>query len=86
MKRSDVATVAGRGDFPRKPRPTEIVQSGLLRTLDSVTVCPLTSMDGLAVTRVRVEPTPEPPVRVPWVAVNKIATVRRHRIASGLEA
>jgi mRNA interferase MazF len=82
MQRGDVITVAERGgDFTGKPRPAVIVQSDLFAALDSVTICPLTSMDGPAVTRVRIAPSRELPLdHVSWVAVDKITTVRRQRI------
>ncbi len=44
LKRGDVVTVAGSGDFAGKPRPALIVQSDLFNaTHASVTVVPITS-------------------------------------------
>lgn len=44
MKRGDIFSVAGRGDFSNKPRPGLIVQSNLFNDFHpSVTVCPIST-------------------------------------------
>lgn len=44
MKRGDIVSVAGKGDFSTKPRPALVVQSDLFNEHHpSVTVCPITS-------------------------------------------
>ena len=83
MTRGDIVTVADRsGEFTGKPRPAVVVQSDLFATLESVTICPLSgSATDAPVTRLRIEPSPELPLdRVSWMAVDKITTVRRHRV------
>ena len=83
MTRGDVVAIADRaGDFTGKPRPAVIVQSDVFATLESVTICPLTSADADApVLRLRVDPTEALPLdRVSWIAVDKISTLRRNRV------
>jgi mRNA interferase MazF len=83
VTRGDVVTISDRGgDFTGKPRPGVIVQSDLFGTLNSVTLCPLTSsvLDAPA-TRLLIEPSGTLNLRtVSWIAVDKITTVRRDRI------
>jgi mRNA interferase MazF len=83
VKRGDVVAVADRGgDFTGKPRPGVIVQSDLFAAMESVTICPLTSvpLDAPA-TRLRIEPSAELTLRTAsWIAVDKITSVRRDRI------
>ena len=87
MTRGDVVVIADRGgDFTGKPRPGVIVQSDLFGTLDSVTVCPLTSavQDAVAL-RLRIEPSGTLNLRTAsWIAVDKITTVRRDRIGPSM--
>ncbi len=83
MRRGDVVAVADRaGDFTSKPRPAVIVQSDLFSALDSVAVCPLTTIGTDAVvTRLRLEPSAALPLRqVSFIEVDKLTTVRRRRI------
>ena len=87
MTRGDVIAVADRaGDFTGKPRPAVIVQSDLFSNRRSVTVCPLTATtsDSPAV-RLQVEPSPMLPlVRPSFIQVDKLTTVRRHRVGQVL--
>nr|WP_294502128.1 type II toxin-antitoxin system PemK/MazF family toxin [uncultured Rhodopila sp.] len=83
MKRGDVVAVADRGgDFTGKPRPGVIVQSDLFAAMESVTICPLTSVPlDVPATRLRIEPSAELTLRTAsWIAVDKITSVRRDRI------
>lgn len=44
MKRGDIVSIAGRGDFSTKPRPALIVQADAFNPHHpAVTVCPITS-------------------------------------------
>ncbi len=43
MKRGEVWTVSDGGGYAGKPRPVVIVQDDAFGSLDSVTICPLTS-------------------------------------------
>ena len=52
MKRGEIWTVSGGGDYAGEPRPAVIVQDDRYDTILSVTLCPLTS-----------DPTPTPLTR-----------------------
>lgn len=83
MTRGNIVAIADQpGDFIGKSRPAVVVRANVFDALDSVTVCPLTAQDaGEAVTRLAVAPSPELPLdRASWIVVDKISTVRRHRI------
>lgn len=84
MRRGDLVTVAGRGDYENKPRPAVIVQSDDFSETDSVTVCLLTHVEADApLLRLRLAPDPHNNLRMPsWVMIDKIATVRRSKIGS----
>jgi len=87
MTRGDVVAIADRcGDFTGKPRPGVIVQSDLFATLDSVTVCPLTSsLSEAPALRLRIEPSDTLTLRtVSWVAVDRSHRVRRDRIGPSM--
>ena len=43
MRRGEVWTVAGAGDYAGKPRPVAIVQDDRFGEIESVTVCPFTT-------------------------------------------
>ena len=43
MRRGDIWTVAGAGDYAGKPRPVVIVQEDSFDATDSITVCAFTS-------------------------------------------
>jgi mRNA interferase MazF len=83
VTRGDVVAISGGGgDFTGKPRPGVVVQSDLFGTLNSITICPLTSsgLDTLA-TRLLIEPSGTLNLRTAsWIVVDKITTVRRNRI------
>ena len=68
--------------YTGKPRPAVIVQSDAFGTLDSVTICPLTSIASDApMLRLPIQPSPALALeRVSWIAVDKITTVRRSRV------
>jgi mRNA interferase MazF len=83
MTRGDVVSIADRGgDLTSKPRPAVVIQSDLFATLNSVTVCPLTSTDADSPLLHRlVDPIAELRLdRASWIAVHKITTVRHDRI------
>ena len=85
MQRGDVVAVADRaGDYTGKPRPAVIVQSDVFGALDSVTICPLTSVASEApVIRLPIDPSPGLSLeRVSWIAVDKVTTVWRSRIGA----
>ena len=84
MKRGDVWTVAGDGEYAGKPRPVVILQDDRFDTTNSVTICGLTT-----------DPTEAPLFRLPItpsemnvlrshcrLMVDKITTVRRSRLGA----
>ena len=84
MKRGDVWTVAGDGEYAGKPRPVVILQDDRFDTTNSVTICGLTT-----------DPTEAPLFRLPItpsemnglrshcrLMVDKITTVRRSRLGT----
>ena len=83
MQRGDVVAVADRaGDYTRKPRPAVIVRSDVFGTLESVTICPLTSVTSEApVIRLPIDPSPGLSLeRASWIAADKVTAVRCSRI------
>lgn len=80
MKRGDLVTHAGPGDYTKKPRPALVVQSDRLLASDSVMLCLLTSEeDGPSgLSRIAIEPTPANGLRRrSHIMVEKIIAVRR---------
>lgn len=82
MKRGEIWTVVGRGEFMSKPRPAIILQDDTFNDLLSATVCPITTRQ-----------LHDPPVRVPIepseingldapsrIMVDRIETVRKSRL------
>jgi mRNA interferase MazF len=87
MTRGEVIAIADQGgDCTGKPRPGVIVRSDLFGTLDSVTICPLTSLEMEAsALRLRIEPSETLTLRTAsWIAVDKITSVRRDRIGPSM--
>ncbi|MDA8153751.1 MAG: type II toxin-antitoxin system PemK/MazF family toxin [Acidithiobacillus sp.] len=83
MKRGDLVTVSLPGDYG-KPRPAIIIQSNLLSTLDSVLVCPVTTVivDASAV-RITVEPSPTNGLRhLSQIMIDKITALRRDKVGA----
>ena len=82
MKRGEIWTVSGGGDYAGKPRPAVIVQKDGYEALDSVTVCLLTS-DAAAVplTRPKIEPSEVNGLRGPsFLMVDKISTLLKSKL------
>jgi mRNA interferase MazF len=89
LKRGDVVTVAGSGDFAGKPRPGVVVQSDLFNpTHSSVTVVPVTTtIVDAELFRIELRPTRHNGLRSRSQAmVDKIVSVRRDRIGSRVGA
>ena len=82
MKRGEIWTIAGGGDFVGKPRPVIILQDDRFEELDSVTICPLTTNETDAfLLRTILEPTPSNGLGVrSRTMADKITTVRRTRL------
>ena len=46
MKRGQIVSTVGRGDFARKPRPSLVIQAELFNAFHpAITVCPITSFE-----------------------------------------
>ena len=82
MKRGEIWTVSGCGNYTGKPRPAVVLQDDEFAATDSVTVCPFTSKAAHApLLRLRVEPDRRNGLTMPsYLMVDKITTVRRNRI------
>jgi mRNA interferase MazF len=89
LKRGDVVTVAGSGDFAGKPRPAIVVQSDLFNaTHSSVSVVPVTTTRVDAeLFRIDLTPSKGNGLRTPCQAMaDKITGVRRDRIGTHVGA
>ena len=84
MKRGDIWTVAGAGDYAGKPRPVVIVQDDSFDANDSITICAFTT-----------DPTDAPLIRLPVapternglrstsrLMVDKITTVAKSKLGA----
>ena len=80
MRRGDLVTMAGQGDFG-KPRPALVVQSDLFATHPTVTVLAVTSdVKEAPMLRVTVEPSEQNGLRVrSQVMIDKAFTYRREK-------
>jgi mRNA interferase MazF len=82
MRRGDVVLVSGKGDYG-KARPAIVVQADyLIDSLDSVTVCPLTSdVLNREYLRVAVEPTAGNGLKLPSdMMIDKLQTYPKTKI------
>ncbi|MCE2494638.1 MAG: type II toxin-antitoxin system PemK/MazF family toxin [Alphaproteobacteria bacterium] len=81
MKRGELWTAAGGGDYTGKPRPVLIVQDDRFEHSSSVTVCALTrDPTDAPLFRVALSPSAENGLdEVCRVMIDKITTVRRTR-------
>lgn len=84
MKRGEVWTVAGGGDYTGKPRPVVILQDDHFDATSSVTVCPFTSDAAEApLFRLLIEPSERNGLRsTSRLMVDKITTVARARLGA----
>lgn len=84
MKRGDVWTVAGGGDYAGKPRPAVIVQDDRFDATASVTICAFTSdATDAPLFRPVVEPSVENGLALASrLMVDKITTVSKTRLGT----
>ena len=84
MKRGEIWTAAGGGDYTGKPRPAVILQDDRFDATDSITICAFTTDPTDAPRfRIPVEPNELNGLDIPSrVMLDKITTVRRARLAS----
>lgn len=86
MRRGEVWTVAGAGDYAGKPRPVVIVQDDSFEGVDSLIVCPFTSDTTEApLFRLPVEPTARNGLRATCrLMVDKITAVPKSKMGQGI--
>ena len=84
MKRGEIWTVAGGGDYTGKPRPAVIVQDNSFDATDSIAICAFTTDPTEApLFRISVDPTePNGLASKGTLMVDKLTTVRRTRLGS----
>ncbi len=82
MKRGDIWTVAGSGDYTAKPRPAVILQADRFADIESVTVCLLsTEPERAPFVRIQVDPTTRNGLAErSFTMTDKLSTVRRSRL------
>lgn len=84
MKRGQVWTVSGGGEYAGKPRPAVIVQDDAFDATASVTICIFTTNPIEApLFRIRIEPDERNGLRTPSsLMVDKITTVSRAKLGA----
>ena len=87
MRRADIWTVSGGGEYTGKPRPAVIVQDHHFDT-DSVVLCPFTTdATDAPLFRLLIEPEAGNGLEAPSrIMVDKITTVRRSRLGKKVGA
>jgi len=82
MKRGEIWTIAGGGDYTGKPRPAVIVQDDSFDATASITVCAFTTDPTEApLFRIRVEPNETNGLQSSSaLMVDKLTTVRKERV------
>jgi mRNA interferase MazF len=82
MKRGEIWTVAGGGDYAGKPRPAVILQDDAFDATASITICALTSDPTQApLFRLAIEPNGDNGLRAPCrLMVDKITTIAKSRL------
>ena len=82
MKRGEIWTVAGSGNYAGKPRPAVILQEDQFETMDSVTVCFFTSNELEApFFRIKIDPRTHNNLRTPCsLMADKITTVPKTKL------
>jgi mRNA interferase MazF len=84
MKRGEIWTIAGGGDYTGKPRPAVIVQDDSFDATASVTICAFTTDPTDApLFRLAIEPSGKNGLRAPSrLMVDKLTTVSKGRMGS----
>ena len=84
MKRGEIWTIAGGGDYTGKPRPAVIVQDDSFDATASITLCAFTTDPTEApLFRIPIEPSDRNGLRAPSrLMVDKLATVSKERLGS----
>lgn len=81
MKRGEIWTVSGSGDYAGKPRPAVIVQDNAFAQTASITICPLTSdITEAPLFRLLVAPSETNGLRMPSrLMADKIVTMQKSK-------
>ncbi len=84
VRRGEVWSIAGGGDYTGKPRPAVVIQDDLFETPASVTMCPFTTEGhNDYFFRIEIEPSVTNGLRATsFLMVDKITTVNRSRCRS----
>lgn len=84
MKRGEIWSVAGGGNYAGKPRPVVILQDDVFDGTDSITICPFTSdATDAPLARLLVEPNTVNGLRAACrVMVDKITTVPKTKVGT----
>jgi mRNA interferase MazF len=84
MRRGEIWTVAGGGDYTGKPRPAVIIQDDSFDATASITICAFTSDPTEApLFRIPIEPSEDNGLRTPSrLMVDKLTTVSKDRLGS----
>jgi mRNA interferase MazF len=84
MKRGEIWTIAGGGDYTGKPRPAVIVQDDSFDATASVTICAFTTDPTDApLFRILIEPSEKNGLRAPSkLMVDKLTTISKERLGS----
>ena len=82
MKRGEIWTVSGGGNYTGKPRPAVILQDDDFDATDSITICPFTTDSTQApLIRLAVEPDDQNGLGSPfYIMADKITTVAKGRL------
>ena len=84
MKRGEIWTIAGGGDYTGKPRPAVIIQDNNFDATASITICAFTTDPTEApLFRIPIEPSARNGLRDPSrLMVDKLTTVSKGRLGS----
>ena len=82
MRRGEIWTVAGGGDYTGKPRPAVVVQDDSFDATASVTICAFTTdPTEAALFRIPIEPTERNGLRSPCrLMVDKLTTLPKRKV------
>lgn len=82
MRRGEIWTVAGGGDYTGKPRPAVVVQDDSFDATASVTICAFTTdPTEAALFRIPIEPTERNGLRIPCnLMVDKLTTIPKQKV------
>ena len=84
MKRGEIWTIAGGGDYTGKPRPAVVIQDNGFDATASITICAFTTDPTEApLFRIPIEPSDGNGLRAPSrLMVDKLTTVSKERLGS----